>query len=86
MNGNNGASKDPLEFGPPHLSVLAHFSPEAGEAVASVLIRELIDHVDRPLAASTNQKPKVEFKEESQLEWIMQVSFLDVFKNRVETT
>lgn len=69
MNGNTNHDFD-LNFEAPHTSVLSHFSPDAGESVTYVLIRELIDHVDRPTV--NTHLPKIQFNDENQLNWIIQ--------------
>lgn len=71
MNGSGPKLETP-DFQPPQTSVLAQFSFEAGESVAYLLIRELIDYVDKPQSAST---VRIQFEQDSQLEWIMQVRF-----------
>lgn len=77
MNNNNlknslgGSDHEKLDLQAPKTSVLSLFSPEAGESVAFLLIRELIESVDRP---QHNVSKRELFKSENQLEWIMQVA------------
>lgn len=73
MDGGIRDNRDELNFEPPHSTVLACFTPEAGESVAYVLIRELIDHVDRPSVSASSPLPRIQFGDDNQLQWIMQV-------------
>jgi len=49
------------------------FFSSASEAVAHILVKELVEKVDKPLSTSSSQDES--FSTDSDLEWIMQVVF-----------
>uniref|UniRef100_A0A183BS80 RALGAPB_N domain-containing protein n=1 Tax=Globodera pallida TaxID=36090 RepID=A0A183BS80_GLOPA len=57
-----------IELCAPKLGILSNFSSSAADTVAHVLIRELVERVDRPSATDVNC-----FSNDQEVEWVMQV-------------
>nr|CAD2172238.1 unnamed protein product [Meloidogyne enterolobii] len=61
-----------LELTEPKFGILSQFTSSASEAVAHILVKELVEKVDKPLSTSSSQDES--FSTDSDLEWIMQVT------------
>ncbi|KAI6180617.1 Ral GTPase-activating protein subunit beta [Aphelenchoides besseyi] len=75
-DGESTSREDQLptdSFDPPATSVLNHFSDEAGEAVAFLLIRELVETVDRPANQRNGATNRMSFKSDNEIQWLMQI-------------
>uniref|UniRef100_A0A1I8B2P5 RALGAPB_N domain-containing protein n=1 Tax=Meloidogyne hapla TaxID=6305 RepID=A0A1I8B2P5_MELHA len=61
-----------IELTAPKLGILSQFTSSASEAVAHILIKELVEKVDKLLLLSSSQDDA--FSTDQDLEWIMQVT------------
>uniref|UniRef100_A0A914IE06 Ral GTPase-activating protein subunit alpha/beta N-terminal domain-containing protein n=1 Tax=Globodera rostochiensis TaxID=31243 RepID=A0A914IE06_GLORO len=69
MTENDKAADWPaIELCAPKLGILSNFSSSAADTVAHVLIRELVERVDRPSATDVNC-----FSNDQEVDWVMQV-------------
>ncbi|KAI1726781.1 ral GTPase-activating protein subunit beta [Ditylenchus destructor] len=57
-----------LEFPTHKAGILSRFSTDAGESVANVIVKEIVDNIDRP---STSKRP-IALENAQELEWVMQ--------------
>uniref|UniRef100_A0A915P7I8 Ral GTPase-activating protein subunit alpha/beta N-terminal domain-containing protein n=1 Tax=Meloidogyne floridensis TaxID=298350 RepID=A0A915P7I8_9BILA len=61
-----------IELTEPKFGILSQFTSSASEVVAHILVKELVEKVDKPLSTSSSQDES--FSTDSDLEWIMQVT------------